>query len=85
MSSIKKQYTVSEAQKQLRLCGYVYYTKNKHEIWKTEEQDRIDNRCESYALTTTHNPLKIGTMKGLITFLGFKNFEECHSFWLENK
>ncbi len=81
MSGVKKDYTVNEIIKILNSIGYHISRQNKHPIYSTKDQDKIKAGKENYALTITHNPLKIGTLLSLIKFLGFATLKQFEKYW----
>ena len=75
MSKVKTSYTVREAKEILTQHGYCFVRHVKHEIWELKNPEP-ENNSQSYALTVSKDPVRTGTMLGLIQFLGYKNFKD---------
>ena len=76
MSKAKKIYSVREAKSILKEHGYIFIRKGKHEIWELEIVEETTKTKMIYALTTSKDPMREGTMRNLISQLGYDSFED---------
>ena len=75
MSKVKTSYSVKEVKAVLKEHGYYFARAGKHQIWELIESNPNCTN-QSYALTTSKDPVRTGTMLGLIHFLGYSNFQD---------